>query len=254
MVRLAVVFYALVGVGIVSTWSAGQTASTQPPGTQPAGTQAPDTQPPIDDSSPGRRGSGREASGRDAGARESRGLNLPQNPLERRAANTPAAESNRPGIRARAGAQPRSSGRSVALDVTIAEFADSAKTAASLPLESGQKTLERIRELESQGKVALVTRVRLATVDGQPAMLQIGEQASLATSRRVGGRPLREGGGFEPAAASYVRQNVGLLIGATPRVQSDGSLSVDLDLEKSQIAPRPPRDGAGDGAPRVSRT
>jgi type II secretory pathway component GspD/PulD (secretin) len=137
----------------------------------------------------------------------------------------------------------------VALDLTIAEFADSAKSANSLPLESGQKLLERIRELETQGKVALVTRVRLTTLDSQPALLQIGEQASVMTSRRmVGGRPLREGGGFEPASASFVRQHVGLLIGATPRVQSDGSLAVDLDLEKSQIAARSPRDG-GEGAP-----
>jgi type II secretory pathway component GspD/PulD (secretin) len=161
---------------------------------------------------------------------------------------TPAEVSPSPAQRY--AAKPPSSGRAVALDVTIAELADSAKSAVSLPLESPQKTLEIIRELESQGKVALVTRARLTTVDGRPAMLQIGEQANVATSRRMAaGRAARDGGGFGEAVAQFTRQNIGLVIGATPRVQADGSLAVDFEFEKSQIAARPQRGDAADAPP-----
>jgi type II secretory pathway component GspD/PulD (secretin) len=224
MVRLTVVICALVAVGLFGIQSVGQTPGGENAGPDDPGARAADPRGP-----------------------EPRGVETPRKVPTAAPSLRPSLESRRAIPRQSPAQHPvaPSSGKSVALDVTIAEFLDPAKSATTLPLESGQKTLERIRELESQGKSALVTRVRLSTLDGQSGMLQIGEQASVATGRRFGGG--RAGAGFE-APVSYSRQNIGLIIGATPRVADDGSVTVDLEVEKSQIAPRSPR-GADEEAP-----
>jgi type II secretory pathway component GspD/PulD (secretin) len=103
------------------------------------------------------------------------------------------------------------------------------------------KTVARVRELAKQGKLDVMNRIRLTTLDQQAAFVHVGERSPVVTGRtRVPGRP-----GDSRSAYSMTYENVGTIVGITPRV-TDDAIVIELDVEKSRLVPA--RDGDDDAA------
>jgi type II secretory pathway component GspD/PulD (secretin) len=157
----------------------------------------------------------------------------------------------------------------VTIEVLMVQVAASGEGAKTPPVRSASA----IVELEKQGKLDRTVRIRMATVEGQPATVQVGERVPVATSRNMTGR-MR--GGFsqvppresrEPAretprdappeegafSYSYQMLNVGTLISATPRVDDRGSILLDFKAEQSRLADTPRRDGDIPGEAWIQR-
>lgn len=115
-------------------------------------------------------------------------------------------------------------GKSVSIEVLIANFQ------ATADAEKGVPTAEQILDLEKQGKLASSTRVQLATLDMQTARVQYGESVPVAT-----GATVRGGGG--PPAVSYRYTETGTTIEATPRVEEDGSVVLLLSVQEARLVP-----------------
>jgi hypothetical protein len=88
----------------------------------------------------------------------------------------------------------------------------------------------RVRELESEGQIVVIDRVRLTTLEGHKTLVQAGRNAPIATAQSLGGR-----GG--PVQRSYQYQELGTLISATARADGD-AVVVELEVEKSQLEQR----------------
>lgn len=132
--------------------------------------------------------------------------------------------------------QPAASGV-VTIEVLIADV-----TAAAMEGDGDdQAVVAHIRELEKQGKLSRVTRIRLTTLSEQVALAQFGERAPLATGRasfsgRGGGGP---GGGFPggEGSTSYTYQNIGTMVEFIPRVDG-GQVVMECKVEQSRLVPR----------------
>ncbi|MBC8875480.1 MAG: hypothetical protein H8E44_39140 [Planctomycetes bacterium] len=99
-----------------------------------------------------------------------------------------------------------------------------------------EEAVARVRELEKQGKVDVVNRIRLTTLDEQPAFVQVGERRPVVTARNVtGGR----------AVNSYNYENVGTILGVTPRIAGT-DVVMELDIEKSRLDDARPAAGDQD--------
>lgn len=94
---------------------------------------------------------------------------------------------------------------------------------------STDETLARVRELERQGKLDVVNRIRLATLDQQPAFVQVGERRPVVTAWHSTGRP-----SDSRAVNSMTYQNVGTILGVTPRI-AGSDVIMELDIEKSRL-------------------
>jgi type II secretory pathway component GspD/PulD (secretin) len=154
-------------------------------------------------------------------------------------------------IAAAAADEPRvSSGRMVSLEVVIAHRGEGGGDQAAIDVTDGEKALASIAELEAAGELAAVFRVRLATVDLQPAMIQVGERRPVATGQMVpfGGRRGGEGGAAPALMRSYSTEQVGTLISGTPLVQPDGAVLVELNVEQTRLLPPPPTAEGEDAA------
>jgi len=100
----------------------------------------------------------------------------------------------------------------------------------------------RIRQLDKAGKLDALTRVQLATVDGQNAFLRVGQRVARVTGSQRGA-----GGQVN----SVTMENVGLMVGVTPRIRRDGLVVLVIDIERSQLGPAeegPPISKPSDGA------
>jgi type II secretory pathway component HofQ len=140
----------------------------------------------------------------------------------------------------------RAGGKLVTIEVSIVEFSGSGERGAGLDPEAAEKFVARLRELETEGKLAGLSRVRLATTAGQLTTAQFGERATVATRTPFG--PRDRGAGFSNTPTTITRADYGTLISALPRVDEDGTILIDLQVEKSGQA-RKPRGGAdGDAA------
>jgi type II secretory pathway component HofQ len=115
-------------------------------------------------------------------------------------------------------------GKSVSIEVFIANFSTAADA------EKGTPTEAEILEMEGQGKLANSTRVQLMTLDMQTAKVQYGESVPVAT-----GSTSRPGGG--PPAVSYRMVETGTIIEATPRVEDDGSVVLLLSVQETKLVP-----------------
>lgn len=109
-------------------------------------------------------------------------------------------------------------GKSLLLDVCLAQ------TATALD----QPSPAEIFQLERDGKLASTARVRLLFLENIPSFAQFGELAnkvsgSTATNTRV--LPI------------YSAVNVGTMVQATGRVDDDGTILLQVYIEKSALAP-----------------
>ncbi len=102
---------------------------------------------------------------------------------------------------------------------------------------SNLPSAKELLELEKQGQLDRVLRVRLSSVEQNRAMVQFGERVPVATGRSVGG--FGRGGAAadgRPVSISYSLENIGTLISATTRVEDSGTVVADLQVERSQMA------------------
>jgi type II secretory pathway component GspD/PulD (secretin) len=89
-------------------------------------------------------------------------------------------------------------------------------------------------------------------VAGNQARVQIGESVPVATARNLGGFGRGAQGEGRPVSYTYNIQNIGTLFNATTRVEEGGAVIVDLQVERSHLAPSDrPADEPADDIGRV---
>lgn len=85
---------------------------------------------------------------------------------------------------------------------------------------------KRLAEMEKQGQLNVVHRMRLATVDGQTAIVQLGERRPRITGSNAfgGGRGMANSVSFE---------SVGTMVNIIPHVHGEDAVTMKLAVEKS---------------------
>jgi type II secretory pathway component GspD/PulD (secretin) len=112
---------------------------------------------------------------------------------------------------------------------TAAGKAGSAFSCTPGVLPSGESIDSQLRTLEKQGRLEILARPKLMTLDNQPAFLHVGQRVPTIGSL---------GGSSEKKGLAIVRQNnVGVVLGVTARVGGDNTITMQVDVEKSDLAP-----------------
>jgi type II secretory pathway component GspD/PulD (secretin) len=100
------------------------------------------------------------------------------------------------------------------------------------PEASAAKTIdEALQDLREEGiPLEVVCRTQIMTLDNQPAFVQVGSREPVFTGVTAArGGPTRQ--------VSY--EDVGIEVSTTPRISPEGWVVLEIDLEKSQLAPAP---------------
>lgn len=113
----------------------------------------------------------------------------------------------------------------VEIEVRIVETSGDQDDDRLDPAVATEEAMARVRELEKQGKLDVVNRIRLTTLDLQPAFVQVGERRPIVAARNISaGR----------ATYSYNYENVGTILRVTPRIAGT-DVVMELDIEKSRL-------------------
>jgi type II secretory pathway component GspD/PulD (secretin) len=138
--------------------------------------------------------------------------------------------------------QPR-----VQLDLELGEVAPSeVKHGESLKSEGGAPSTDSSRTfyvLEKPKTMTTISRARVFALDNQAANIQLGQRvATVASVNRGFG-----GAGAKPSY-SYTFQNVGTLVGVTPRINvKEGVIVLHIDAEDSHMLPEKAGDAGAAG-------
>ncbi len=86
-----------------------------------------------------------------------------------------------------------------------------------------------IRALEESRRLEVLSRPQIRTLDNQPAFIQVGQRVPriVASNTAQGGLQTN----------SVVLENVGLIVGVTPRISPDGTVVMEIDAERSRLGP-----------------
>jgi type II secretion system protein D len=110
-----------------------------------------------------------------------------------------------------------------------------------------------IRALEEARRLDVLSRPQVRTLDNQPAFIQVGQRVP-----RIVASNITEGG---LQTNSVELENVGLILGVTPRISPDGTVVMEIDAEKSALGPEQEGipitvslDGTVIRAPRIDTT
>ena len=134
-------------------------------------------------------------------------------------------------------ADPAEAGKFITLDVVIADLPEAGGAAP---------TPAAILEMEKAKKLTSCMRLKLTALENMQSMVQFGEQAALVSGRsQRGGERAGFGPGGLQSAAVYRTADVGTIVQATARVEADGGLVVQLNVERSRVAAAP---AEGEGA------
>lgn len=129
--------------------------------------------------------------------------------------------------------EPPAAGRLVTIEAVIADLTAGAAAEGITP--------DALAALEKTGKLQSLTRIRLATIENQRALFQSGERVPVVTGQtRFGGRG--------ESTASISMENAGTILEVIPSVEADGSILVQLTLEKSRLLAPPPVEAQGEAA------
>jgi len=85
-----------------------------------------------------------------------------------------------------------------------------------------------IRALQECRRLEILSRPQVMTLDNQPAFIQVGQRVPRVT----GTSTTTTGQNF-----SVTLENVGLILGVTPRISPDGLVVMAIDAEKSEVGP-----------------
>jgi type IV pilus assembly protein PilQ len=101
---------------------------------------------------------------------------------------------------------------------------------------NGSQTLNaRLSALERQGKVRVISRPRVVTINNKPANIRSRHVVRVpitSGSLNVGGTGSTQGGGN-----AFQEFDVGITLKVTPQISSDGFILLDIDVETSDLAP-----------------
>ena len=86
-----------------------------------------------------------------------------------------------------------------------------------------------LRALQEKGRVQILSRPQITTLDSQPANIQVGALVS-----RYGGSTVGTGG---TTTSSVTDVPTGVILGVTPRVTPDGLVVMEIDAQKSKLNP-----------------
>ena len=129
-------------------------------------------------------------------------------------------------------AAPASPGRAVTIELLMVELSADAKDAkAAIDLGASADDIRlTVEKLAGEGKLQLVSHIRLSTLEQLPATFQVGEMVPVVTGRQVvgGGR----GGVATAASVSY--ENVGTIVSVTPGIDGDDAI-LEITAEKSRV-------------------
>jgi len=98
-----------------------------------------------------------------------------------------------------------------------------------LVLSAGSKSINvLLRALQQNQRLEVLSRPQVMTIDNQPAFIQVGQRVPLITNVIVN----------QIGQTNTVQMdNVGLILGVTPRISPDGMVVMEVDAEKSDVAP-----------------
>ena len=86
-----------------------------------------------------------------------------------------------------------------------------------------------VRALQESQRLEILGRPQIRTLDNQPAFIQIGARVPRITGTSV-----------SPTIGQVnqlVLENVGLILGVTPRISPDGMVVMEIDAERSELGP-----------------
>lgn len=89
---------------------------------------------------------------------------------------------------------------------------------------SHEEACHLIEEFSKSDSVKILARPQIMTLDNQPAFLQIGHRVPRAQNLKDG------------TVVTTELENVGLILGFTPRITSDHKVTMEIDLEKSELS------------------
>lgn len=85
-----------------------------------------------------------------------------------------------------------------------------------------------VRALQESRRLEILSRPQIRTLDNQPAFIQVGQRVP-----RIVGSTVNQAG----QSNSVVLENVGLILGVTPRISPDGTVVMEIDAERSGLGP-----------------
>ena len=85
-----------------------------------------------------------------------------------------------------------------------------------------------LRALDESGSFEVLSRPQIMTLDNQQAFIQVGQRVP-----RIVNSQLTQLGQIN----SLALEDVGLLLGVTPRISPDGNVVMEIDAEKSEVGP-----------------
>jgi type II secretory pathway component GspD/PulD (secretin) len=122
--------------------------------------------------------------------------------------------------------------RCVVIETLIAIVDREDKTASKSPLAdfrestpSEEKVAALIEQLKKAPGVEILARPTVMTADNQPAFIQLGQRVPRAQT------VVTESG----TTSSVEYENVGLIFGVTARISGDDLVTMEIDLEKSEV-------------------
>ena len=86
-----------------------------------------------------------------------------------------------------------------------------------------------IRALQDSRRLDVLARPQVRTLDNQKAFIQVGQRVPRITASNI------TEGGLQTNTVEL--ENVGLILGVTPRVSPDGTVVMEIDAEKSSLGP-----------------
>jgi general secretion pathway protein D len=85
-----------------------------------------------------------------------------------------------------------------------------------------------LRALQESRRMEVLSRPQILTLDNQPAFIQVGQRYARVTGASVG---------INGQQTSVEEDNVGLIVGVTPRINPEGNVVIEIDAEKSELGP-----------------
>ncbi|MFV2067548.1 MAG: type II secretion system protein GspD, partial [Pirellulales bacterium] len=85
-----------------------------------------------------------------------------------------------------------------------------------------------IRALQETRRIEVLSRPQIMTLDNQPAFIQVGQRVP-----RIIGTQINQVGQVNSVAL----ENVGLILGVTPRISPTGMVVMEIDAERSEVGP-----------------
>lgn len=98
-----------------------------------------------------------------------------------------------------------------------------------LVLSAGSKSVNvLLRALQHNQRLEVLSRPQVMTIDNQPAFIQVGQKVPRITNftiNQIGQN------------TSIALENVGLILGVTPRISPEGMVVMEVNAEKSDVGP-----------------